>query len=1056
MQSTYTCSFVALRSCLINLPQPLARSLGAKDVAPQDVVAILKFRDRQAFAGWTGHAARDTNSLEIDPAFARDVGVLEGGQVTIEVRVRPQQADVVWVEPQSADDWEVMELHASFLELNLLSQIRAVSTLHPLTVYLSANTSASITVKKIEPGLATGEVFAKVSPTAEIIVSPKTRQTEQTRTKSGKTKTARSTTSTKKSQKPTETRRRPEACLRCLLAPDGSPASRATGLEVFVSGAAMRSRLGVSKYVTAEIVLPPSLRPRSGDSAAVPAPFPMTSTDAGAAAGSETVIAQRIVLQVRADDHLSDDAVWLSDRARRALRAAVGSRVKLQPAEAPKKGVDKLRVSRIIFESPTQKELRLNARPDQALLKQIREELADIGMTPLTHGLRLDTAIVQLGRPGEWVTLDSLDGVNINLDNDIVDTREEASNVMRKASPVRGVDKALQTIDKALRRACSSLIFGPRGSGKSSVAEVCVAVAERHGAHIVRADCGKLAHERIQVIKDAISDWFSRAAWYAPSIVVLDDLDRLCAAELEHADSTRARQIAEIFAASAKAARARHPISLLATAQAKESLHDLLTTGHLFEESVALRSPDKLARRDIIEAIVEEADNVDALAVANMTEGYLPGDLELLTERAKHERLIRLMQIATATSGEPHAGLTTADYSAAIQAFTPASLRGIKLQKSTVAWSDIGGLTETRKILLETLEWPTRYAPIFQKCPLRLRSGLLLYGYPGCGKTLLASAVASECGLNFISVKGPELLNKYIGASEKSVRDLFDRAQAAKPCVLFFDEFDSIAPKRGHDSTGVTDRVVNQMLTQMDGAEGLDGVYVLAATSRPDLIDPALLRPGRLDKSLLCDMPTHEDRVGILQALSGKMHLAAEVDLAVLASRTAGFSGADMQALLYNAHLGAIHDALARSELSEKSQTDSRPRDAGMQFTRIHLDKLSGVNGSASAAATTSAERAAVDAKIRSIVETTAADSDTKTSTTTSNGHGSASADGAGVEIAITWRNLDASLSTTRPSISQQERARLDAVYRAFVDGRSADGLPNGMPPHGEQRATLG
>merc|ERR1712130_358261 len=142
-------------------------------------------------------------------------------------------------------------------------------------------------------------------------------------------------------------------------------------------------------------------------------------------------------------------------------------------------------------------------------------------------------------------------------------------------------------------------------------------------------------------------------------------------------------------------------------------------------------------------------------------------------------------------------------------------------------WDDVGGLLKVRTTLKETLELPTKYSRLFDKAPLKLRSGLLLYGYPGCGKTLLASAVAKECGLNFISVKGPEILNKYIGASEKSVRDLFERAESAKPCVLFFDEFDSIAPKRGHDSTGVTDRVVNQMLTQMDGAEGLDGVYVL-------------------------------------------------------------------------------------------------------------------------------------------------------------------------------------------------------------------------------------
>lgn len=191
-----------------------------------------------------------------------------------------------------------------------------------------------------------------------------------------------------------------------------------------------------------------------------------------------------------------------------------------------------------------------------------------------------------------------------------------------------------------------------------------------------------------------------------------------------------------------------------------------------------------------------------------------------------------------------------------------------------------------------------------------------MYGYPGCGKTLLASAVAASFGLNFISVKGPELLNKYIGASEKAVRDLFERAQAAKPAVLFFDEFESIAPRRGHDSTGVTDRVVNQLLTEMDGAQGLEGVYVLAATSRPDLIDPALLRPGRLDKSVLCDMPGAEERAEILRTVAKKLEVGREVEgrWDEIGERTEGWSGADLQALLYNAHLGVVHEEVERVE----------------------------------------------------------------------------------------------------------------------------------------------
>ena len=197
-----------------------------------------------------------------------------------------------------------------------------------------------------------------------------------------------------------------------------------------------------------------------------------------------------------------------------------------------------------------------------------------------------------------------------------------------------------------------------------------------------------------------------------------------------------------------------------------------------------------------------------------------------------------------------------------------------------------------------------------------LSPGLLLYGPPGCGKTLLASAVAKECGVNFVSVKGPELLNKYIGASEQSVRDVFARAAAARPCVVFFDEFEAIAPARGGDRTGVTDRVVNQFLCQLDGVEAhtRDGVYVLAASSRPDLIDPALLRPGRLDKALYCGFPDQDDRADILRAVTRKLQLTADAAayLTEVARDTAMFSGADLQGLATSAQLLAVHEQLDR------------------------------------------------------------------------------------------------------------------------------------------------
>jgi SpoVK/Ycf46/Vps4 family AAA+-type ATPase len=256
--------------------------------------------------------------------------------------------------------------------------------------------------------------------------------------------------------------------------------------------------------------------------------------------------------------------------------------------------------------------------------------------------------------------------------------------------------------------------------------------------------------------------------------------------------------------------------------------------------------------------------------------------------------------------------ITAGDVEAALSGFQAAALKDLSLEKSPTEWASIGGLEEAKAMLIETFMLPTTYAPLFKQVPIKLRSGLLLYGPPGTGKTLLASAIAGHCGLNFISVSGPELLNKYIGQSESSVRAVFERAAAAKPAILFFDEFEAIAPARGGDSTGVTDRVVNQFLTELDGVEGRAGVYVLAASSRPDMIDPALLRPGRLDKSIYCGFPDLQERESILRAVTRSVKLTEDVDFTELAGLSEDFSGADLNAIISTAQLGMVHDELDR------------------------------------------------------------------------------------------------------------------------------------------------
>jgi peroxin-1 len=392
----------------------------------------------------------------------------------------------------------------------------------------------------------------------------------------------------------------------------------------------------------------------------------------------------------------------------------------------------------------------------------------------------------------------------------------------------------------------------------------------------------------------------------------------------------------------------------IATARDLESLAESVTRAGRLDHDAELKAPEEISGRVAFFAAAAEArgtpvrDAHNLSLVARSAEGYARGDFDALVERAASEAASRWLlenededendEGGDVDGGEPDrvgsvaARLRVAHLVAARADFVPAPERALASggkrsndddgtsfsrdgdgHETTDALKSVGGLRLAKAALEEALSLPSKFPAIFSKAPLRLRTGALLYGPPGCGKTLLARAAVRASGMRLITVKGPELLNKYIGQSEAGVRSAFRRAASAKPCALFFDEFDAIAPRRGHDTTGVTDRVVNAFLTELDGVESLEGVVVLAATSRPDLIDPALLRPGRLDKALFCPFPSKTERMEILTALLGFGATESEtesiaesrLDLASVAARTEGFSGADLRGILSDAALFA-------------------------------------------------------------------------------------------------------------------------------------------------------
>ena len=522
---------------------------------------------------------------------------------------------------------------------------------------------------------------------------------------------------------------------------------------------------------------------------------------------------------------------------------------------------------------------------------------------------------------------------------------------------------------------CHYIITGARGSGKTTCAlaiashlqtgtwrslhlsETVKGLGEAlpdvgvYADHLAMRDLAELP---LGALTAHLRQRLGMAASNAPSCVILDDLDSACGQIPEdgpQAGAVKTSQLSEyILDLLSILQRGAHRVVVISTCKDVDSLNVTLRRAQVLGQVVSLPSlgpADRarvllqlLQRMNASTASLQEAGSpsVSLEKFSKSCEGFVARDLKNLGERALHNAATRTMQAlsrnATGFTQSANLDLKVSielrDLELARRGFSPASLQGVPLLKDaqkSASWNDLGGLGDVRKLIRETYEWPIKYSGLFAELQKigRSHSGILLYGPPGCGKTLVANIVASEYKdyINFIAVKGPELLNKYIGASEQSVRQIFEKAAAAQPCILFFDEFEAIAPKRGHDNTGVTDRVVNQLLTELDGVDRKSGVYVLAATSRPDLIDAALLRPGRLDKSVYCGMPETEDRNEILRAVASKMTLSEDVDLKKLSVECTGYTGADLQALLYNAQLNAVHDVLD-GEGGESSQAVPR------------------------------------------------------------------------------------------------------------------------------------
>jgi transitional endoplasmic reticulum ATPase len=457
------------------------------------------------------------------------------------------------------------------------------------------------------------------------------------------------------------------------------------------------------------------------------------------------------------------------------------------------------------------------------------------------------------------------------------------------------------------------LLYGPPGTGKTHLAK---AVANETNANFYSIAGPEIMGKYYGESEERLRGIFKEAQENAPSIIFIDEIDSIAPKREEVSGEMEKRIVSQLLTLM-DGLESRGKVVVIAATNRPDALDPALRRPGRFDREIEIGIPDEKSRLEILQihtrGMPMESD-VKLEEMARVTHGFVGADLQALAKEAALLAVRRVLpEISMEETKVPAKTLNKIkvkmqDFQDALRDVQPSAMREVLVQVPNVKWEDIGGLTAVKEELTQAVEWPLKYGKLFQKGDVKPPKGILLYGPPGTGKTLIAKAVANESEANFISIKGPELISKWVGESEKGVREVFRKARAAAPCVIFFDEVDAIAPRRksGESDSQVTERVVSQLLTEMDGLEELKGVVVLGATNRPDIIDDALLRPGRFDKLLRIPPPDREGRIEILKIHTKKKPLAKDVDIAKLAEMTEGYTGAELAAAANAASIEAI------------------------------------------------------------------------------------------------------------------------------------------------------
>ena len=946
-------------------------------------------KGRDSFVLWNGGIASTTtehihgngdavHAVEIDSNFASILGLKHGQTVQVEPYHQHvaalQVPRSITVEPCTENDWEIIESNAGLVEMLLLNQIRIISKDQLFVLFLDDDANGAVALKCVDVDV-TDAVKSEsqfnacylLQDSTEVYVAPKLRK--QPVIANGPDRGLFG------------------GRLRCL------ESAKVGDFEIGLSSGSSSVKNGDSVSIT-----------RLG-----------FSKNAAASVGS----LDSLTLIVHSDASFDDSCAYFSSNNFKTMGLKSNSFTQITscPITETKLGKN----TKIQFLASKQEHL----VPHDDIRLFLNEKLTSIGCIVINDGMVVKICdcdfLVKLKSgsadpcPSYFILNNSgnLRSFMSHLEIDSIlstSLKQFLSYNPIRSGHVYGREAFLKRIEQQIK--ASLLIFndqsserkvtnficnGERGSGKTEVARHLEYIWSKqlYVQHVNAFEITKSG--KPDDIASNITALYEDCVFAAPSMLIIDDFELLLEFALHSAP------ISECLVRLLDNVRNGNLITLL-FCQRPESLDKKFMQRIVIANKFEIPQLNHEERRSVLQKLMKPYEIHEWDDVLERTDGYAPLDLKLLSEKLKHRCSIDEADYVSSNC-----------FNTVFKTFTPSGLLGTRLDRPKLKWSDVGGMFNAKKEILKTVKWPLKYANLYKQAKLKAKSGLLLYGPPGCGKTFIVPAIANECKLNLISVRGPELIDKYIGASEHAIRDIFKRARSAAPCLLFFDEFDSIAPRRGQEFSGVTDRMVNQLLTELDGADELEGVVVIAATSRPEIIDPALLRPGRLDSKIYCPFPVADERRHLLELLGENANIL-EVKWKEVVSKCEGWTYADLQALITNAKLLSAQSEISDTTdlISTMSLADMHD-EMGHEVTITHNELVN------------EEERLDIERTIKSSFMTT------NVGRISHNNLGS----GKKKCHAITKKHVKSALASLKPALSKDQLKTYESRYSLFAQGKS-------------------